>query len=214
MSPILTSIHRANLPSPKFLGIITAVGRERSHHRARFGSKAGTPAMTRREQGLTRRHGGRPIYWQTLGVTRHWLIAERRLIWWCGRIQGVASGGSPPECSSKGQGLRLLALVGFAVVCLTVGRRQQRVAADRASGYIGRLRSLRLAVQDAALSRQKQGFESPRECQSFSRIGNDFRAVVSRRKRRDYSPAGPAVRLSARISSSACLNRDSAALAS
>ena len=43
-----------------------------------------------------------------------------------------------------------------------------------------RLRSLRLAVQDAALSRQKQGFDSPRECQLFRRVGSCFTPNLAR----------------------------------
>ena len=121
--------------------------------------------MTRRKQGLARRDGGRPICWQTLGSYPS-LVGCRKVVDPVARKDpGVALGGSPLGCSSKGQELRLLALVGFAAHCLTAGWSQQRVAAGRARGYIGGLRSLRLAVQDAALSRQKQGFDSPRECQ-------------------------------------------------
>ena len=93
------------------------VGRERSHDSLRFGSKAGMPAMTRRKQGLTRKDGGQTIYWQTLGAYPS-LVDCRKvvdLVVW--KDPGVAPGGSPLWCSSKGQRLRLLALVGFAALC-------------------------------------------------------------------------------------------------
>ena len=89
MSPIPTFVHRVNLPGAGFAAIVAPVGRERSHHWFRSGSKAGMPAMTRRKQGLTRRDGGRSIYWQTLDVTRDWLIAERRRF---GGVEGSGGG--------------------------------------------------------------------------------------------------------------------------
>ncbi len=131
--------------------------------------------MTRRKQGLTRRDGGRSVYRQTLGLYPSSVDCRKVVDWVAWKDPGVAPGGSPLRCSSKGQELRLLALVG-----LRGGlpkrprsgrrrrwriRRKQVVADGQASGYIAGPRSLRLAVQDAALSRQKQGFDSPRECQ-------------------------------------------------
>ena len=123
LSPLPTLVHRVDLPCAGFLGIVAPVGRERSHHWFRFGSKAGMPVMTRRKQGLTRRDGGRPVYRQTLGLYPS-LVGCRKVVGWVTwKDPGVAPGGSPPGCSSKGQELRLLALVGFAAVCRTGCRR-------------------------------------------------------------------------------------------
>ncbi len=160
--------------------------------------KAGMPAMTRRKQGLTRREGRRPVYRQTSGLYPS-LIDRRKvvdLVTW--NDPGVAPSGSPLRCSSKGQGLRLLALVGFATSFRTAAPGHCRGCAGSgacsafgATGILqpavqaaisGLPRSLRLAVQDAALSRQKQGFESPRECHSIAQraeIGSHVRDASS-----------------------------------
>ena len=95
----------------------SSVGRERSHHWFRSGSKAGMPAMTRRKQGLTRRDGGRPVYRQTQGLYPSSVDCRKVVDWVAWKDPGVAPGGSPSGCSSKGQELRLLVLVGFAALC-------------------------------------------------------------------------------------------------
>jgi hypothetical protein len=73
--------------------------------------------MTRRKQGLTRRDGGRSICRQTLDLYPS-LVDCRKVVdavaW---KDLRVALGGSPSGCSSKGQKLRLLVLVGFAALC-------------------------------------------------------------------------------------------------
>ena len=55
----------------------------------------------------------------------------------------------------------------FWAAILTVGRRGGHLAPADDRGYLGSLSacSLRLAAQDVALSRRKQGFEFPRERQ-------------------------------------------------
>ena len=75
--------------------------------------------MTRRKQGLTRRDGGRPIYRQTLGLYPSLVDCRKAVDSVTWKNPGVAPGGSPLGCSSKGQELRLLALVGFAALFLT-----------------------------------------------------------------------------------------------
>jgi hypothetical protein len=55
-------------------------------------------------------------------------------------------------------------------ICVHAARRPRAaLARGQDRGYLGRLglSSLRLAAQDVALSRRKQGFESPRERQRF-----------------------------------------------
>jgi hypothetical protein len=56
-----------------------------------------------------------------------------------------------------------------APLCL----RTAALAHRRDRGYVETARSLRLAAQDVALSRRKQGFESPRERQSLF-VHSDF----------------------------------------
>ncbi len=73
--------------------------------------------MTRRKQGLTRRDGGRSIYWQTLGLYPSLVGCRKAVDPVARKDPRVALGGSPLGCSSKGQELRLLALVGFAALC-------------------------------------------------------------------------------------------------
>ena len=136
LSPLPTLVHRVDLLCAGFLGIVAAVGRERSHHWFRFGSKAGMPVMTRRKQGLTRRDGGRPVYRQTLGLYSSLVDCRKVVGWVTWKDPGVASGGSPLGCSSKGQELRLLALVGFAALCRAASRRAGARGASAATGIL------------------------------------------------------------------------------
>ena len=46
-------------------------------------------------------------------------------------------------------------------------------------GYLQPYRSLRLAAQDVALSRRKQGFESPRERHDFNALADQIPSVSS-----------------------------------
>jgi hypothetical protein len=73
--------------------------------------------MALRKQSLARRDGGRTICRQTLDLYPS-LVDCRKVVdsvaW---KDPRVALGGSPSGCSSKGQELRLLVLVGFVALC-------------------------------------------------------------------------------------------------
>ncbi len=104
LSPLFTSTHRVKLPWTGFAGTVTPVGRERFNHRLRFGSKAGMLAMTRRKQGLTRRDGGRPIYWQTLGLYSSLVGCRKAVDPVARKDPGVALGGFAAWLLKQGSG--------------------------------------------------------------------------------------------------------------
>ena len=131
--------------------------------------------MTRRKQGLTRRDGGRPVYRQTLGLYRSFVDRRKAVGWVTWKDPGVASGGSPLGCSSKGQELRLLVLVGFAALCrlgeqtLCKLRRGLDLAKDREAAL--KLGACRRVVTMSFISLSK----CPMNCALIQWIGSAFR---------------------------------------
>ena len=126
------------------------------------------PAMTRRKSGLTRkerRSGFRQAFDKGGTPDRHLRVATRAEAGGQGRY-GSWFRPVIVQAGVRSFGFWPLFLFAPVFVCLHItGPGHCRLAISPRRAYIRCLRSLRLAVQDAALSRRKQGFDSPRECQ-------------------------------------------------